>query len=56
MLLNLTQPYSNLDCGINKGFLTIFDDLMKPVTLYNTNKLYITIKNLILLLSDSITA
>ena len=22
MLLNLTQPYFNLDCRINKGFLT----------------------------------
>ena len=28
MLLNLTQPYSNLDCGINKGWLTNFDNLI----------------------------
>ena len=28
MLLNLIQPYSNLDSGINKGFLTNFEDLI----------------------------
>ena len=28
MLLNLTQSYSNLDCGINRGWLTNFDDLI----------------------------
>ena len=32
MLLNLTQPYSNLDCGINSGWLTKFDDLIAVPT------------------------
>ena len=32
MLLNLTQPYSNLDCGINSGWLTNFDDLIAVPT------------------------
>ena len=32
MLLNLTQSYSNLDCGINSGWLTNFDDLIAVLT------------------------